>query len=274
MTTVSTRRAFLKSAPAAIVSSAILPVSAYAASNAADVSVAPMTASPALIEAHGRLKAALAEQQEAKDALEWLADEWRHLWPLAPEELLRGANADRYGSRDTAERDIIGNFVYRDANVLTMRLSRQFRAANARTCFHVETSKDAQETLDAWTAREPTGRTEKALARKRAFREECIQEYSRKVDLARQYEAETDGLRQAAGVAKARQRIQDAERQVSSARRDISIIPATNLKDLIIKGESIMNDDLVKAVSDQGGILGQMARFIQDAVDLSGGALS
>jgi hypothetical protein len=273
MTTVSTRRAFLKSAPVALVSSAILPASAYAAtSGAADVNVAPMTANPALIEAHGRLKAALAEREEAKDALEWLADEWRHLWPLAPEELLRGANADRYGSRDTAERDIIGNFIYRDASALTMRLSREFRAANARTCFHVETSADAQETLDAWTAREPTGRTEKALARNRALREECIQEYSHKVALAREYEAETERLRNAAGVSKAQERIQIAERLVSSAYRDISVIPATNLKDMVIKGEALMNDGLVEACKSQTGILGDMIRFIKNTVDLGGAA--
>ena len=29
-------------------------------------------------------------------ALDWLAAEYRHLWPLAPEELLSGANAHRH----------------------------------------------------------------------------------------------------------------------------------------------------------------------------------
>jgi hypothetical protein len=272
MTTVSTRRAFLKSAPAAIVSSAVLPASASAASASA-VSAEPVAASPALVEAYGRLRAAFVEEREAKEALEWIADEWRHRWPLAPEELLWGANADRCGSwRDTAERDIIGNIIHRDTSALGKRFSAKFRSETPKTCFSVQTSESLQDTVDAWTEREPTGRTEKALARNRVRRTEVIQEYSQKVALARQYEAETERLRQAAGVSEAQDRVLEAKRQVASACRDISNLPATNVKDVLIKGEAILTDDLVKACKSHPGILGDMVRFVQDTIDLSVGA--
>jgi len=235
-----------------------------------------MAANPTLVEAHARLKAALAEQREAKDALEWLADEWRHLWPLAPEELLGVANADIYSdlAQKKAERDIIGTFIRRDTSDLTTRLTVKMRRESPRLCFAIVTSDEAQKTVDAWTAREPEGRTEKALIRSRARREKCIREYAQKVALAREYEAETERLRQAAGVTKAQDRILEANSQVSAACFEILRIPAANLKDLAIKGEAIVMDDLVIAVASQNGILGQMARFIKDTVDFSGGALS
>lgn len=73
----------------------------------------PLTGSenPDLLQAHERMIAARTELADAKSALEWIADEWRHLWPLAPEELLGGANAGF--SDTTAERDIVGNRVAR-----------------------------------------------------------------------------------------------------------------------------------------------------------------
>jgi hypothetical protein len=70
---------------------------------------------PELLKAYKALQDARTEEAKAKDALEWLVDEWRHLWPLAPEALLGGANADRYGRDDNnAERDIAGRYLKRD----------------------------------------------------------------------------------------------------------------------------------------------------------------
>lgn len=266
METNLARRAFLKSAPVALASAAVPAVPAFAAS------VASVTASPALVAAHGRLKAALREQRDAKDALEWIADEWRHLWPLAPEDLLQGANAERSPWRDAAERDIIGNFIHRDTSDLTNRLSAKFRRETPKACFGILTSEEAQKTVEAWTQREPKGRTEKARAYEQARREKCIQEYSHKVNMAKRYEAETQSLRNAAGVGKARERILQAERQVSSACHDISKIPAINLKDMVIKGEALMTDGLIEVCKDQTGILGEVARFIRDTVELGGAA--
>lgn len=261
----STRRNFLKSAPAAIVSSAVLSAPA----SASVASVAPMTASPELAEAHGRLLAALAEQQQAKDALEWLADEWRHRWPLAPEELLSLANADRYGSRDIAERNIIGSFIFRDTSELTTRFSAKMRQESPRVCFGVLTAERAQEILDMWTAREPAGRTEKALARNRASREEGIAEYTHKLSLARQYEAETARLKQAAKVTEAFKRITDAEFAVMSACSEVSQIPARNYADLAIKGQALKANGLLDAAMSLNGFFGELATFIQSTIDMA-----
>ena len=59
---------------------------------------------------------------------------------------------------------------------------------------------------------------------------------------------------------------------MSSACRDISDIPAINLKDMVIKGEALMHDGLVEACKAQTGILGDMARFIKNTVALGGAA--
>lgn len=271
MNSVSTRRAFLKSAPAAIVSSAVLPAAAYAASVAP---ATPMEANPALVEAHGRLLVARAEQREAKDALEWLADEWRHLWPLAPEELLGGANGHIGYGRDTGERDLIGRFIHRDTSDLTKRFNPKQRRDTPRACFSVDTAEDLQQRLAGLEKSKPRGRTEKALAANTAWREETIQTFRRRVALANQYEAETARLRQAAGVSKAKARIVEAERQVSLACSEVSKIPAVNYRDLAIKGDAIMQSDIAKAMKKCDGIFADMARLVLETIDLGGGALS
>jgi hypothetical protein len=68
------------------------------------------------------------------------------------------------------------------------------------------------------------------------------------------------------------ERIQAAERLVSSACRDISNIPAINLKDMVIKGEALLNDGLVDACKAHTGILGEMVRFIKNTVELGDAA--
>ncbi|MFX7329178.1 hypothetical protein ABTI69_20540, partial [Acinetobacter baumannii] len=75
-----TRRNLLKQSPTALVL-ATVPVGAAVAALPAEAAPAE---NPELIAAYERFVAARAERAAAEDALEWLADEWRHLWPLAP----------------------------------------------------------------------------------------------------------------------------------------------------------------------------------------------
>lgn len=101
-----------------------------------------------MVEAYQRFLRARTELTSAKDALEWLADEWRHLWPLAPEEILDGANADRFSSsQEAAEKDILGRFIHRDTTPLTKRLTRSMRNESPRLCFSIYTPERTRERI-------------------------------------------------------------------------------------------------------------------------------
>ena len=119
---------------------------------------------PELISAYDKFCDACAELKEAQDTLEWLADEWRHQWPLAPEELLLGANAQDGRYTMPAERDIIGRYLVRDTSDLTKRLAPKFRRENWKTCFVIRTANEERQRLERLRRSTPTGRTEKALA--------------------------------------------------------------------------------------------------------------
>ncbi len=89
----TTRRTFLGG-----VAAASIPVNVSVATTTDQASAATSKLKAEnrdLLVAFKRLQSAQRELWDAEDALVWIADEWRHLWPLAPEELLGIANADR-----------------------------------------------------------------------------------------------------------------------------------------------------------------------------------
>lgn len=135
-----------------LVAATASPTIAVAATPPSELRALETTENPALLLAFDRFNAARAEAMEAKSALEWLVDEWRHVWPLAPEEILSGTNAHLHGSGHSAERDIIGNYLMRDTSGLTSRLSREQRAQLPNTCFFVITPNEAGETIEAWAS--------------------------------------------------------------------------------------------------------------------------
>lgn len=226
---------------------------------------------PDLIEANDMLTAARAELTAAKDALAWLADEWRHRWPLAPEELLGGANANHGTSRD-AERDIVGEYVMRDTSVLTTRLSREQRTKSPQLCFSVLTPDEVTKNIDTWDQRVPKGRTEKALESSRALRDKYLGEYKRKLEPARQYADETKRLRDVSGVQDFKLRVKAAERNVWSAEERVSKVPAFTTAGLLIKAKALRQNEIFGAMSPISGPFGELARFIQSVVDLYGTA--
>ncbi|MDX3930301.1 MAG: hypothetical protein QHC90_31575, partial [Shinella sp.] len=186
-------------AAASVPPTAVVAAAAAIPPAAVEVAASGMQENPELLAAYKRFKAARAEVAAAKDALEWLVDEWRHRWPLAPEELLCCANAHVFGgtAHENAERDIAGNFLIRDTSSLTKRFTREMRQKTPETCFSIVSAKEAEERLAEWRQQTPAGRTEKALARNRAYRDDAIQRWQRKLELAREYEAETARLRAA-----------------------------------------------------------------------------
>ncbi|CDZ52346.1 hypothetical protein [Neorhizobium galegae] len=262
------RRSLLTGIAAASASVAVVatpsPAKSAAASNAEN---------PELLQAHAELLAARAEHEQAKAALEWLVAEWRHLWPLAPEDLLAGANAHSpYGSGGNPERDIASRFLLRDTSVLTKRFNAKRRAKAEETCFHVITSEDAQERLASWKKCTPTGRTEKSLARHRAHREDMIRKYRGLIPVAKAYEAEIARLRVASGVDAAKDRIWNTEVKVDRAASKISRIPAFTPAGLAIKGEVLAGNPVFASAIGDLGFFGDAARFIQSVLDMVGRA--
>lgn len=217
-----TRRHFLRNTAAAgaVGTAATAPVAVAAiAPPMGQGTVAAPTENPKLLAAHEAVLAADAELKAARDALEWLVDEYRHLWPLAPEEILGAANASPHLHGDAViETDIAGRLLRRDTISLTKRLSKQFRQTNEKTCFVLDTSDSLQERLHSLRSRKPTGRTARALERNRAWIEDARRRVETALPLAIQYEAETARLRNVSGV-------EDFKARISAARykRDTAV---------------------------------------------------
>lgn len=243
-----------------------------AATASAAVVVAPSIAkaetvarkeNPELLKAHTALKDARKEFEEAKDALTWIADEWKHLWPLAPEALLGCGHVDQAGRNEDAERDIIGRYIKRDTSDLTRRMSSaKFRRENPSICFAVMSPEEASELLEFWKSRVPKGRTEKALATNKATREKFIIDLEEKLILAHRYRAETEAIRKAAGVQEAKDRIETAKKHVRQVGIDISNIEAFTLEGLCIKVDALTENPLV-GFDHIGGTPGEVARFLE-----------
>lgn len=266
-----TRRTLLKQSPAALALAAI-PTSAAVAALPAETAPAE---NPELIAAYDRFLAARAEVAAAEDALEWLVDEWRHLWPLAPEEILGGANADKSSGSyaDNAERDIAGRFIQRETVDLTKRLSRKWREKHQRTCFHVETPEQIERVIRGWE-RPRSGRTAAALARKIAEQQKVLAIYKAKLPVSRAYYAETAALRKASGVEQVKQRIEAAKAEIDRAVRAVSHKAAHTIDGLRIKAEVLLVQDggMVPHLRDKGGAIGGMSRFVYAVLDVIGRA--
>lgn len=198
------------------------------------------TESPSFRRLQDAFKAAVKEHADAIEARDWIADEWRHVWPLAPEDILGGANADGLNYLgDDAERDIAGRFIYRDTMSVPNRLSKQFREPGKKTCFQIETVERLSEFLQRFKDNPPTGRTEKSLARNRKLRAEYMAKLRRQITLARAYEAETARIRKASGIEAANQRIKDAKSAYKNVVGAIAAAQPSNFADLRIMASAL-----------------------------------
>lgn len=265
----TTRRNFLGA-----VASTSLPVSvgACVAVIATQAEAAPtVLENPDLIAAHARLLDASNELRAAEDALQWIADEWRHLWPLAPEELLMGANADRGARDDGAERDIIGRYLKRDTSSLCERFSKRMRQQTPTACFSVLSSDEARETLKALRLREPKGKTELTRAKARVDLDNYIKKFQNKLELTEKYEAETRTLRKKAGVDQAKLRVALAKDALDLVCSEISKLPAIGMEGLLIKAGAINVNGYVEGFKRGEGIIGEMARFVEQFISMHGG---
>ncbi|CDN96055.1 hypothetical protein [Agrobacterium tumefaciens] len=266
----TTRRTFLGGAAAASLPVTAGTCVAVTAIQAEAATSAPVAENSDLLAAYARLQDAQAELHAAQDALEWIADEWRHLWPLAPEELLLGAHAGYWGRSDGAERDIVGRLLVRDTSALCKRFSKRQRQETPTACFFVMASDDVEETLEALRNRKPGGKSEKTLAKSRADLEAAIDRFEHKLVLAQEYETSTAMLREAAGVDAAKRRINDAETSVAVISSEISKLPAFTHEGLVIKADAIRASGIFEALRRSEGVLPEMARFIEQVIAMGG----
>jgi hypothetical protein len=266
----TTRRSFIGGAAVASLPVAAGTCVAVSAIQVEAIAPAVIAENPDLLAAHARMQDAQAELRDAKDALEWIADEWRHLWPLAPEELLGSAGADRNMGHAEGETNIIGKFIYRDCASLTKRLSPKFRHIDRRDCFSVITADEGKRWLDDFQQRKPEGRTPVALEKSREVIERNVHKYRERVHLAQVYEAETTRLREVAGVDDAKKRIANATRDVEAICDEISRLPAFGLEGLTIKAEAIAASGLFEALRRDDGVLPEIGRLVQSLIEMGG----
>lgn len=256
-----------------LVASAVIPAATVVGTAAAASENLPMPENPALLKAYERFKAAREAVASAARDLDWLVAEWRHRWPTPAEEILGCARADCLGgsSHDEAERDIAGNYVYRNTHDLHIRMGHLKKSAkNERLCFAVVRPEWIRGIIVNWS-KPVTARTPKALAKKQAEQKKVLTKYRRQLPLSESYHAEVKRIREISGVEDVKERLQQANAVLRAECLQISKAEAKTVVGIMIKAEALRADSLTAVVVKQNGILGDMARFIESVVQVIGG---
>jgi hypothetical protein len=257
------RRNLLKQSSVAVVA-AVAPVAA----SASTANVIEQAENPALLKNYERYLSASAELADAQNALEWLNDEWRHCWPLAPEELLNLV-CSRHDSN--VERDLIGRVVMREATELKQRLHAKFRRKPHKVCFTLFTIEQLEER--ARCLRGPvTGRTEAAIARRKIERTRNLAQCEKVLKLAREYYAETGMVWDLSGVAAVQQRLAIARENRRIAGADVRDQPAFTTAGLKMKATTLQDDEFLASLAKLSPTLAGILRFAQEAPVLLGEA--
>lgn len=241
------RRTLLTSTPAMALAIAT-PAAAIACSMPIDAGD-----DSALFALLAKYDAAQADHAKAKADLEWINAEWRHLWPLAPEELLGGTNAHRYvpqGCGGYAERDIAGDFMMREVATLTKRFTSKQRRKGGTNCFTVDASANITERLAYWREAVPRGRTAKSQAKNQKFRLDMLKSLEREHALALAYEGETARLRQVSGADAAISRAAAAENACYNLSEAIMRHPAATMEGIAAKVDMYLILPRVSALFD------------------------
>ncbi|MCV3764049.1 hypothetical protein [Rhizobium sp. TRM95796] len=229
-----------------------------------------------LIAALQHLLRAQQQYEKEQSDLQWLADEWRHRWPLAPECILGSANVDRHGYDEDAERDLMGRYIYRETAELTTRIkSKSWCQEHPRVCFAVETSEKLRATVHETENRKPKGRTDKARAEYEAITARYLKDYRAAIPVALEYERVTADIRRRSGVDEALARVSASKAAVDEAMTAVFVSPVRNLAGLKAKAklvkEALPQSMFRPGYIDDMGALGGLFSIAMDAIHLNGG---
>ncbi|WP_146148970.1 hypothetical protein [Pseudaminobacter soli (ex Li et al. 2025)] len=231
------------------------PAPAATSTNNPEVThLAEPQANPELVALVSKLRDAKAERDAAKDAKEWLVDEWRHLWPLAPEEItLRGCTE----WDDCREVDMAGSPVIRPGEKYARRL---------------RSIKDLGWFIDFRTSHIEKARSEKARLQRIAK----LDEEKRVLRLGEEYYTAIERVKDASGIHAADARIKTAGRAVTHLCKQIMAVQAKSPACLAIKAEAVevwceVHTYLLK---DDDGIFGWPCRLASDILNVAAGGVS
>lgn len=267
-----TRRNFLRNTAAAGAVGTTLVLPAAVEADAANPQRLETTADAGLFDLIRQFDTAKAEVIRAQEDLEWLVDEWRHLWPLAPEELLRSANGGPNSNGWTFEADIAGQPLYREPiGLCRKKWKKEFRERNEKACFFIDTYSGLKHWRDTIRDRPLSGKTERSRARNLASRNEALRLHERAMVLAKQYEAETARIREASGVEDAKQRVQDAKVAKVDLENRIFAFPVATLVGLRAKADIALRNRHVDLMRGASGPFSLGSAFADDILRVSAG---
>ncbi|TIL25714.1 MAG: hypothetical protein E5Y88_12255 [Mesorhizobium sp.] len=187
---------------------------AAAAITAASAAGCAPVENPELVRLGNQLPEAAAEYRAALDEIEWIAAEWKHRWPLAPDEITmpRGNYID-------GERDIAGRLLKRpgEEHVRCVRDVRNLAAIVA-------------------TDRPPRHNASEAT---RARRAHWLARAKRELKIGKAYKSQTARLRDISGMDLAKARVAAAKKSLSDLVTAIMEQPGTTMEGMLIKAQAV-----------------------------------
>ncbi|MER8531709.1 hypothetical protein NKH61_10515 [Mesorhizobium sp. M1005] len=186
---------------------------AAAAVTATSVAGCAPVENPELVRLGNQLPDATAEYLAAREAIEWIAAEWKHRWPVAPDEITLPR-----GDYTNGERDIAGRFLKRpgEEQVRSVRSVENLTALSEHRPLRSNASDAVRARHAAWLSRR-----------------------QRELELGKAYHAETARLRDVSGMEVAKDRVAAAERSLSDLVTAIMAQPGMTMKGLLIKAQAI-----------------------------------
>ncbi|RWP56501.1 hypothetical protein [Mesorhizobium sp.] len=194
-----------------------LAVASTAAATAVTVASAAGCApveNPELIRVGNRLSDASAQYLAALKEIEWIAAEWKHRWPLAPDEITmpRGYYID-------GERDIAGRLLKRPGEE-HVRCIRDVRNLAAIVATDRPLRHNASEAM-------------------RARRAHWLARAKRELKIGKLYQVQTARLRKTSGMDLAKARAAAAKKSLSDLVTAIMEQPGTTMEGMLIKAQAV-----------------------------------